>query len=261
MNKSEIVITDMEAVKQGEASPSFRNDAEKHTFQEKMFIDINETNTLTQSKLLGDETIKLDLSTQKHNKDNLFDSAININVNNSSQLMNTQQSIQTDLASLYKTFNYSILLLGGKPDGVGRKLELESKSWKEIKSINVDRTDFSAIMYKEKKILLIGGRINEAIVDTIDLLNLDEMAIKRLDVKLKSNRANFGSVYFNNRLFVAGGNSGKETLNTLNSFDYFDKKTKNWNELQKMIYRRKEFCLMVGPDNHMYALGGTDEKE
>jgi len=258
MNKSEIVITDMEAYKQGEISPSFRREEEKQSSQQKPFHELNELSTIKNNRIVGDDTLILDKSTQKNPRDNLLDSTININVTNTSQLMYTTQSISTDLASLYKTFTYSLLILGGKPDGTVRKFELESKVWKEIKNVSIDRCDFCAIMYKEKKILLIGGRINETIVDSIDLLNMDELAVKKLDIKLKVPRANFGAVYLNSKLFVAGGNSGRETLS---SFDYFDKKTKTWYDLQRLNMKRKEFCMIVGSDSTLYALGGSDEKE
>ena len=247
------MINDMDS-KGREISPSFKNE-ERINFIKENLIETSTNNG--KSKLIEDETIKLDF-TKNYQKDNLFDSTININVNNISQLQCSTQSMNTDLASLYKTFNYSIILLGGKPDGTIRKLELETKIWKEIKNLSIERSDFCAIMYKEKKILLIGGKINETINDTIELLNLDEMAIKKLDIKLKTPKSNFGSVYINSKLFVAGGYTGKETLNTL---EFFDKKTKNWNELHKMNIKRKEFNMIVGPDNNFFALGGTDERE
>ena len=128
LNKSDLVINDMDA-KQRESSPCFRKEDKKQIFHEGSRHDLNETiNVLYNNKLLEDETIKLDLSI-KHPKDNLYDSTININENNISQLQCSTQSMNTDLASLYKTFNYSILLLGGKPDGIVRKLEIETKSW------------------------------------------------------------------------------------------------------------------------------------
>ena len=257
MNSSDIEITDGDNKKE-EVSPSFRNQDSKLTYHEGIRVNLNDTtNHVNCNKKLDDETIKLDLSI-KHPKDNLYDSSININGNNISQLQCSTQSMNTDLASLYKSFNYSILLLGGKPDGSVRKLELETKSWKEIRNLIIDKSDFCAIMYKEKKILLIGGKTNETVSDTIELLNMDEMAIKKLDIKLKTPRSNFGAVYINSKLFVAGGYTIKEALN---SFEYFDKKTKVWNDLQKMNFKRKEFNMIVGPDNSLYALGGTDEKE
>ncbi len=54
MNKSEIVITDMEAYKQGEISPSFRREEEKQSSQQKPFHELNELSTIKNNRIVGE---------------------------------------------------------------------------------------------------------------------------------------------------------------------------------------------------------------
>lgn len=96
------------------------------------------------------------------------------------------------------------------------------------------------------------------ISDLIELLNTEENSLKKLDFKLKTPRSNFGSVYINSKLYIAGGFNGKEVVN---NFEYFDKKLKTWNDLAKMPYKKKDFCLVIGLNKNIYVLGGLDEKE
>jgi hypothetical protein len=62
----------------------------------------------------------------------------------------------------------------------------------------------------------------------------------------------------NNKLYVAGGSNGKDVLN---NFEYFEKRNRIWCDLPKMQSRRREFGMIIGPDNCIYAIGGSDEKE
>lgn len=133
----------------------------------------------------------------------------------------------------------------------------------EYNNITIERSDFIALMYKDKKVLIIGGKtLNEKgveiISDTIDLLNIKEKNLSRLSIKLKQSILNFGAVYINSKLYISGGSNGRESLS---NFGYFDKMNKTWVEMPRMLYKRKEFSLIVGPDSCIYAIGGADDKE
>jgi hypothetical protein len=174
----------------------------------------------------------------------------------------TFKSFQQDLGSLYHEYNSNIMILGGKADTVTRKYCLESNSWTTCKT-NVSRSDFVALMYKDKRILIMGGKTasnfgTETITDLIELFNLDDYAINRLEIKLKYPRSNFGAVFVNNTIYVCGGYNGKDVLNNV---ECFDRRTKKWIDLPKMSSKRKELCLVVGPNSHIFAIGGSDEKE
>lgn len=177
---------------------------------------------------------------------------------------NTCRSIfRHDFASLYNPLSSHILCIGGKSDIITRKLSIETNAWTVIREIKVERSDFLALMYKEKRILIMGGKcLNyngvESVSDTIDLLSTDEQNLVRLDFKLKIPRSNFGAVYFQYKLYVAGGYNGRDALN---NFEYFDKKSKKWIDLPRMFHKKKEFSMILGPDNNIYSLGGSDERE
>jgi hypothetical protein len=179
------------------------------------------------------------------------------------------KSFQMDLASLYKGTCCFLLVLGGKGDFITRRYCLDTFEWSQINSekererMNVERSDFSAIMYKDKKILLLGGKITnhngtENISDSIDLLNATDRSIRKLDIKMKHPRINFGVVYVNSKLYVAGGFNGREVLNNV---EFFDQRNKMWIDLPKMLFKRREFCMVFGLDNFLYSIGGSDEKE
>lgn len=177
---------------------------------------------------------------------------------------NTSRSIlRNDFASLYNPYNFFILCLGGKSDIISRKFSIENSTWTTIREMKVERSDFIALMYKDKRILIMGGKsLNyngiESVSDSIDLLSADDQSIVRLDFKLKIPRSNFGAVYNDLKLFVAGGYNGRDALN---NFEYFDKRSKKWVDLPKMINKKKEFSMIMGSDNKIYCLGGSDERE
>lgn len=216
---------------------------------------INNSNPQTENKELHI------LTSEKANQDL---SATNINNNIFSSDNNTSRSIfRHDFASLYNPYTSHILSLGGKADVISRKYSIETNSWTAIREMKVERSDFIALMYKEKRILIMGGKsLNyngiESVSDTIDLLSTDEQSIVRLDFKLKIPRSNFGAVYHEYKLFVAGGYNGRDALS---NFEYFDKKSKKWIDLPKMFNKKKEFAMILGLANNVYCLGGSDERE
>ena len=89
-------------------------------------------------------------------------------------------------------------------------------------------------------------------------IDTDLLYYKQLDIKMKSPRSNFGSIYHNSKLFICGGYNGKENINT---FEVFEKESKCWADLPKMLTRRKEFSMVLGVNNNIYILGGSDDKE
>jgi hypothetical protein len=187
----------------------------------------------------------------------------NVNIRNSLlHNSNTSRLFNNDLDSLYLSVSCYILLLGGKSETPSKKYCIESDTWNNYE-LSVDRSDFVAVNYKDKKILILGGRVTgnsggEVITDSIDLLNTKDKTIKRLEIKMKFPRINFGVVYVNNKLYVAGGSNGKDVLN---NFEYFEKRSRIWCDLPKMQNKRREFGMIIGPDNCIYVIGGSDEKE
>lgn len=70
----------------------------------------------------------------------------------------TKKTFNNDIQSLYKITNPYLLLLGGKPDFITRKYDLENNKWTEDKKLTVNKSDFSALLYKDNKIIVLGGK-------------------------------------------------------------------------------------------------------
>jgi len=150
-----------------------------------MFDNLNNPyNNISEIKLAGlDETcnseLKLDLNTDFSTKNqnriltdiNLHDANSLILMNNSKLLENSMNiTSNPDLNSLYKISNPYLLLLGGKPDAATRKYDFENKKWNENKSFTVNKFDFTSVMYKDKKILILGGKVT--VIKLINYFNL-----------------------------------------------------------------------------------------
>lgn len=203
-----------------------------------------------------DNVVNIDLDTIK-----------GMDIDNTKMSVQITKSFQMDLASLYKNTSSFLLVVGGKADYATRKYCLDTSTWitpENIKeSLQVERSDFGAVMYKDKKILIVGGKVSnqigsEIITDTIELLNTNEQTIRKLEIKMKHPRTNFGVLYMNSKLCVAGGFNGRDVLNNV---EFFDQRNKMWIDLPKMLFKRKEFAMVSGIDNCIYSLGGSDEKE
>lgn len=233
----------------------------KSKSKEKIQRENNETISIKKQneeilKLLSTpiKTVHFQEDTPNQKSDNM-----NININD-----NTARSMfKNDFASLYNPYNSYILSIGGKSDTQSRKFNTENNQWNIIKEFKIERSDFVALMYKEKRILILGGKsLNhngiESVSDTIDLLSTDDLNFVRLDFKLKIPRSNFGAVYLDYKLYIAGGYNGRDALN---NFEYFDKKLKKWIDLPKLLGKKKEFGFILGADKNIYCIGGSDERE
>jgi hypothetical protein len=201
------------------------------------------------------------LMTEIDNKQTYKPIEIQLDLNH--DIFNSYKKSLHEMASLYQYNNPTIYTLGGRSDPVTRKYYIESNTWQIEKKIKINRSDYVALMYKDKRILIMGGKVisqfnTETISDSVELINTKDLNINELDFKLKYPRANFGAVYVNHTIYVCGGYNGREVLN---HFEYFDKKNKKWVDLPKMPTKRKEFVMIYGPDNCIYAIGGSDDRE
>lgn len=167
-----------------------------------------------------------------------------------------------DIIAISKEPLSSIILIGGKCDTVSRKYSVTENKWSCLNFRNIERSDFVCLVYKDKKYLIIGGKLNnngtDTLSDSIELFNVEALTIDKLDFKMKSPRTAFGGAYVLSKLFICGGFDGKCVLD---NFEFFDKKTKKWFELPRMLHKRKDFSMISTPDNSMYVIGGQDDKD
>lgn len=89
---------------------------------------------------------------------------IGFDSSNSKLIENSMLNNTVNMNSLYKVSNTFILILGGKPDGSTRRYDFDNKKWSENKNILINKYDFASIMYKEKKILILGGKTSVIIL-------------------------------------------------------------------------------------------------
>lgn len=191
----------------------------------------------------------------------MFNKNNNKNNNNYTNINNFTQSILTMGASLYKISKQVIYIIGGKSDKNTYKYDIDSNTFSENSYLLLEKSDFKAIPYKSKALILGGKRViekYEQIEDSILSFDTCEESIRSVNNKLKSPRVLFGAVYSNSKLYVAGGFNGKDTLNTL---EYYSKNSGKWEDLGKMRFKRKELCMELALDGCLYVMGGSDDKE
>lgn len=215
-------------------------------------ININNNNSMTSSSKHNSNNDTIVVSKKLINFDPIV---AEISLISDQSLLNTN--------SLYKGYLPHVLSVGGKPDFITTKWDIENNVWLPFKQLKIERIDFSSVMYKDKKALVFGGKILnhnnvETITDSIDLLDFEEMSLKRLEIKLKQAKISCGSIYWDGKLYVCGGFNGRDVLN---NFEYFDKKKKLWVDLPKMLTRRKDFYAVLSPENVLFVIGGIDDKE
>jgi kelch-like protein 10 len=74
---------------------------------------------------------------------------------------------------------------------------------------------------------------------------------------LKKKRSGFGTISYENYIYIIGGNDGE---NILNSVDILDILTGEWTRAESMLEMRDELAVCLGKDNKIYAIGGFGGK-
>jgi hypothetical protein len=165
-------------------------------------------------------------------------------------------------SSLFNSFldkiPFFIYLIGGKNDYSTLKFNPELNSFELIDYIKINKSDFVTLNYKDNKCIILGGKINNIITNKIEYLNLSKnsISLNTLNFNLPFPISSFGAFYFSQKIFICGGDNGKNILNILK---YYDNKLKNWIPLQKMNKCRKDFSYIQTLNNSFYVFGGQDE--
>ena len=170
------------------------------------------------------------------------------------------KSERFDLSTMYKNESSTLLVLGGKTEDSSVNFCVKSWLINRMTNLPVDRYDFKAVMYKDRRILICGGRFKGKTVptDNVEFINYEEKKVKSIGMKLKDANANFGAVYKDDKLFIAGGTNGTIVFN---DFCYFDKQLKDWVDLDKLPICLKSLELVLGFDKRIYSIGGVTDKE
>ena len=71
--------------------------------------------------------------------------------------------------------------------------------------------------------------------------------------ELEAKMSHFCAVNLQNRVYVIGGQTKKETLNTVSYFIYEEQK---WHKCKPMTIARSAFSAVIGSDRKIYVLGG-----
>lgn len=74
---------------------------------------------------------------------------------------------------------------------------------------------------------------------------------------MKKKRSGFGTISYENYIYIIGGNDGE---NILNSVDILDILTGEWTRAESMLEMRDELAVCLGKDNKIYAIGGFGGK-
>ena len=93
----------------------------------------------------------------------------------------------------------------------------------------------------------------------VSFSNPYDISMEKATELLSPERSSFGSVFYNNKIYVAGGHTGPEHTYPKESFldvlEVYDIKTKKWAQLAPMKLAKHGF-QMVAHNNFLYVFGG-----
>jgi influenza virus NS1A-binding protein len=76
---------------------------------------------------------------------------------------------------------------------------------------------------------------------------------KPFGVPMDRARSGFGSLQYNDKIYVVGGNNGA----IIKKFSCLDLKSNKWINLSDMKIKREDLAFVLGSDHGMYAIGGS----
>ena len=242
-----------------------QNGRSKSPFLPKTKSNLNELNFLYKDSPLTtprEESIIINKSTSENSKGISFHSSFKSQSSFISNSIFDTSKITEYNSSLFNSFldkiPFYIYLIGGKNDNSTLKYNPELNSFELIDYIKLNKSDFVTLNYKDNNCIILGGKINNVITNKIEYLNLSKnsISLNTLNFNLPFPISSFGAFYFSQKIFICGGDNGKNILNILK---YYDKKLKNWIPLQKMNKCRKDFSYIQTLNNSFYVFGGQNE--
>jgi len=169
------------------------------------------------------------------------------------------------LKNLCKEIQNYIYVLSGfydQPLNSIEQLDITRGVWKEISgSLTIPRTKFQAVTIYEKdkqgefnpQIYLIGGKKYDGLrTDKIEIFDPQTGQTRLSKALMPKARSGFAALTAGHKIVVVGGNDGK----VLNRVDVLDTATNAWEKMPRMIMKRDELAVTIGPDNKIYAIGG-----
>ena len=119
-------------------------------------------------------------------------------------------------------------------------------------SVNNCRTKFAAVPTSRGTVLILGGKTDNGersdLVEEFDPVSGVMTEIARMPKPLSG----FAAVEAFNRLYVIGGNDGRVRA----TVDVLDLSTLSWSRGPSLNEKRDELAATLGPDGHIYAVGG-----
>ena len=235
-----------------------QNVRSKSPFLIKSKSNLNELNFLIKESPLNsprEDSLIINKSTSENSKGISIHSSYKSQNSFISNSISDMSKITEYNSSLFNSFldkiPFFIYLIGGKNDYSTLKFNPELNSFELIDYIKINKSD-------DNKCIILGGKINNIITNKIEYLNLSKnsISLNTLNFNLPFPISSFGAFYFSQKIFICGGDNGKNILNILK---YYDNKLKNWIPLQKMNKCRKDFSYIQTLNNSFYVFGGQDE--
>jgi hypothetical protein len=200
--------------------------------------------------------IDINGNTSLTNSECIF-SQLEISQNSYNQLINPDQPI-CNFDDMYISRTDYIFTFTGLVNKTGifgcEKYDITKNEWKEIKAIPQIRTQYG-LCYRAPYILIFGGKfVDGNRTDTFIQYNTITDQWENCDLKLPRQVSSFAYCIDESKLYICGGSNGK----ILSNFECLDLTTQKWITLPDMVFKRKDFVLVKGLDNNLYAIGGSN---
>eukprot|EP00356_Strombidium_inclinatum_P001293 CAMPEP_0170510698 /NCGR_PEP_ID=MMETSP0208-20121228/65905_1 /TAXON_ID=197538 /ORGANISM="Strombidium inclinatum, Strain S3" /LENGTH=242 /DNA_ID=CAMNT_0010794183 /DNA_START=2216 /DNA_END=2947 /DNA_ORIENTATION=- len=104
--------------------------------------------------------------------------------------------------------------------------------------------------------MILGGKNSDSHrIDSIEVYDhiLDRW-LAHPSLKMRKAKSGFASIYHpeSQALYIFGGNDGS----VQNRVEYMDLRNFTWHKRESMLNRRDELAACLGPDSHVYVMGG-----
>jgi len=154
--------------------------------------------------------------------------------------------------------------VGGLNTGYADRYNGATDTWQVIAPMPTPASDACATFDGQGHVLVIGGynaagtsRLANVARYTIDSNTWSDTAIPDLPVALSGARAALGA---DGRVYVVGGRSGPVGAGAaLTSVYKLELSTNTWSSIASLATPREHFGLVLGGDDHLYAIGGEND--
>ncbi|KAL4437683.1 hypothetical protein ABPG74_012358 [Tetrahymena malaccensis] len=192
-----------------------------------------------------------------------IDSNKNIDFDSERNIIDT---VKIDFSSLASQKRQFILTIGGFTEKQQQslcmeKLDLQNTQWEPFttQSNFKSRVKFGSVIYKQKKVIIFGGKQEGKRLDTFEEIDTQTKESKLFPgIRLSKPKSGFAFTQISDEeIIVVGGNDGQ---NILSDAEIYNLNTKQIRKLQPLSFARDELAIALSNDKkYIYAFGGYSQ--